>query len=231
MKKLLPLIFALLIPFISSAQDSVKTRPNYIRSGFYMKLGPVFPMGEYASGQYVYPFYANGTVYNMLIYNPAKIGAAMDMGMIIYLGPGIANNFLRFGIDATFISIWFNSTTPQNPDNKLEKYYTFAGQKFGPVISINPVSRLIFDISYKLNANFSHHDELDGWYPPVTDSQTSEYGLYILGNEISVSARYSVMVLSFQYNFSSMNYNNMDNNNQDQEIKINTFRLMFGVKF
>jgi hypothetical protein len=230
MKKFLPLMIVMLFPLILSAQEPVEPRTNYIKSGFYLKLGPVFPMGDYASGQYVYPFYTGDLGQYTLYYSPAKIGAAMDMGFLIYLGPAFANSFFRIGIDATFLSIWFNSITTLTPDNKIEKYYTFAGQKFGPVISLNPVDRLILDISYKLNANFGHHDELDGWYP-LLDSQTSEYGYNLVGNEVSLAIRYRLIVLSLQYNFSSMNYNNFDNTNQDQDISTNTFRLLFGVKF
>jgi hypothetical protein len=227
-KKILPLIISIIFPLLISAQDNVKAaRPDYINSGFYLKLGPVFPMGQYATGQTVQFDNVQATT---LSYLPARIGAAMDLGFLIYFGPSFANNFLRAGLDATFLSVWFNSTRPPIRDNLIEKYYSFIGQKFGPVITINPIDRLMIDLSYKLNANFGYHEELDGW-SPLSDSQTSEYGYNLLGNEVSLGIRYRVMVFSFQYNFGSMNYNNADKDNMSQEIKINTFRIMLGFKF
>ena len=32
----------------------------------------------------------------------------MDMGFLIYIGPAFAGKYLRAGIDATFITFWFN---------------------------------------------------------------------------------------------------------------------------
>ena len=63
------------------------------------------------------------------------------------------------------------------------------------------------------------------------DSQTSEYGFYLLSNEVSLAVRYSIMVFSFQYNFGYMNYNNANKDNTDQKISTNTIRIMLGVKF
>lgn len=227
MKKILQLMIPIVFPLLLSAQDPGGGRPDYIHGGFYLKVGPVFPVGDYAKGQSVV-FVAPPV--KQLSYLPARIGAAMDLGYLIYLGPSFANNFLRAGIDATFLSFWFSSTKPPINDNLIEKYYTFFGQKFGPVITVNPVDRLMLDFSYKLNANIGYHEELDGW-DPLTDSQTSEYGYYLFGNEVSLGVRYRVMVFSFQYNFGPMNYNNADKNNHDQEIQVNTFRIMLGLKF
>jgi hypothetical protein len=225
MKNVLLVMFALISPLLLSAQDNT-ARPGNIHGGFYFKLGPVIPVGKYANGQTV-QFNVPG---HQLPYLPAKLGAAMDMGYLIYFGPSFANNFLRAGLDATFLSAGFNSTQPPNKDNLIQKYYTFVGQKFGPVITVNPVDRLMLDLSYKLNANFSYHEELDGW-DPLSDSQTSEYGFYLLSNEVSLGIRYRIMVFSFQYNFGYMNYNNASKSNTDQKISTNTIRIMLGIKF
>jgi hypothetical protein len=226
MKKTLFFLIVMIIPLLLSSQDT-KGRPDYINSGFYVKLGPVFPVGKYADGQSV-PF--SNISMLQLPYLPAKMGAAMDLGFLIYIGPSFANNYVRAGIDATFLSTWFNSTQPPIRDNLIEKYYTFIGQKFGPVITINPIDRLMVDLSYKLNANFGYHEELDGW-SPLSDSQTSEYGYNLIGSEVSLAIRYRIMVFTFQYNFGSMNYNNADNTKPSQEIQTNTFRILLGFKF
>jgi hypothetical protein len=164
-----------------------------------------------------------------LTYLPAKMGAAMDMGYLIYIGPAFANNILRAGIDATFLSLWFNSTRPDSVDQRIEQYYSFAGQKFGPVITINPVDRLMLNISYKLNFNIGYHDERNQWNP-LSDSETSEYGVNLVFQEISLGISYRILDFSFQYNFGTMNYNNVSKSNQNQKIQENTFRIMIGLK-
>jgi len=228
MKNLLLFMFGIGFPLLLFAQDNATSHPDNIRGGFYLKLGPVLPVGEYAKGQTI-PFLKPPTA-TQLSYLPARIGAAMDLGFLIYLGPSFANNYLRAGIDATFLSFWFNSTRPPDTDNLIEKYYSFIGQKFGPVITINPIDRLMLDVSYKLNANFAYHEEYTGW-APLSDGSTSEYGYNLVDNEVSLGIRYSIMLFAFQYNFGSMNYNNADKDNMEQKIKINTFRIMMGLKF
>ena len=123
MKKILLAIFGILSFSLLFAQDNNTARPDYIRSGFYIKLGPVFPLGQFKDGQTI-PF-PKSMASPVLTYLPARIGAAMDMGFLIYIGPTFVNNYLRAGIDATFLSFWFNSTRPENWDNLIEKYYTF----------------------------------------------------------------------------------------------------------
>jgi len=204
--------------------------PGGIRSGFYLKLGPVFPVGQFARGQSV-PFEVGSPPEPWTLdYLPAKTGFGMDIGYLIYLGPQFAKGYLRAGIDAAFLSLWFNSVNPPVKEDRAQKYYSFAGQKFGPVITVNPVEKLMIDLSYKLNANISYHDELDGW-APLSDAETSEYGVNLVFQEVSMSVRYRIMVFSFQYNFGTMNYNNVNKDRQDQKIRENTFRIMFGLKF
>jgi hypothetical protein len=205
----------------------VPARKNYINSGFYFQVGPVFPNGNYAYDQLVPVTNPNPPVY-ALNYLPAQIGAAMDMGFLIYLGPSFANNHLRAGIDATFLSFWFNSTKPVDPANKYEHYYYYAGQKFGPVITINPIDRLMIDISYKINANVAYH--FDEWHS-LLNEEYSKYGVNLTQNEISLGIRYIIMKFAIQYNFGKMKYNNVDNSRPYQTIDANTLRIMVGLKF
>ena len=188
-------------------------------------------MGKYA--QYQHLDITNPTIipHNYTLdYLPAKIGGALDLGFLIYIGPAFANHFMRAGIDATFLSFWLNSSNPViNNSNRYEHYYYFAGQKFGPVITVNPVDRLMIDVSFKLDANVGYH--YDEWKDvDLVDAQYSKYGINLLNKELSLGIRYSIMVFSFQYNFGKMTYDNFDSKRPDQKIQIDTFRILFGLK-
>jgi hypothetical protein len=250
MKKIsfLLIIFSLFSGYTLFSQESSQGtagRPSLISSGFYLKLGGAFAVGPFHDGQY-------NDIYNKVLsppndkyrltYLPAKIGPAMDLGFLIYIGPAFANNYVRLGIDATFLSFWFNSSNPTDPESRYEHYYYFVGQKFGPVISVNPIDRLIVDFSYKINANFGYH--YDEWKdsdyfkgPPyhqtggLVDAQYAKYGMEILFQEISINLRYRVMLFGFEYNFGDMKYDNFDDNRPDQVINADTYRLMIGFKF
>ena len=190
---------------------------NAIRSGFYINLGPVFPTGKYATEQKVVEHEAWPP--DTLIFPRAKIGGAMDMGFLIYIGPAFASNKLRVGIDATFLSVWFNSSNPyKNYSEDYHKlWYYYVGQKFGPVFSINPVDRLIIDLGYKINAYMSWH--ADTW------------GSNIFQQEVSLHLRYRIMMFGLLYNFGSVNYDDWNDANPNYWIPNATFRVMIGFKF
>lgn len=229
MKKIITISLSLILFILCSAkaQDDAMKRDNFIRSGFYLKLGPVFPVGSYALGQTA-PVISNLKSTNDLPYQPAKTGAAIDLGYLIYLGPAFANNYLRAGIDVTFLNFWFNSTSPVDESNRWKHYYYNVGQKIGPLFTINPVDRLMIDLSYKLNANLAVYY---GEWGDFSASQFSNYGIDFFHQEVSMSLRYRVMVLSFQYNFGTISYDNLKKERADQTINADTFRILFGVKF
>ncbi|TSA25675.1 MAG: hypothetical protein D4R67_09610 [Bacteroidetes bacterium] len=194
-------------------------KPNLIRTGFYLKLGPVIPMGSFASDQTIIdlpPFDRDTTVFSA-----AHIGGNLGLGYLIYIGPGVANNYLRFGIDATFLDGWFVTSKPTLPSGSSKKetefWYYFIGQKFGPLITINPIDKLMIDLSYKLNFNVSWHN--------------SDWGYRITGQELMMNIRYRIILVAFQYNFSTMNYNDFDNSRPDHSIDITNFRILLGFKF
>jgi hypothetical protein len=225
---LFPTVFA----FGQTSPSGGTNHPDQITSGFYFKIGPVIPMGTYSTGQQL-PIYNPSVTphYYTLSYLPAKIGGAMDMGFLIYIGPSFANNFLRAGIDATFLSLWFNSVDPVlNGEQKYEHFYSFAGQKFGPVVTVNPIDKLCLDISYKLCCNIGYH--YDEWKDiGLVDAQYSKYGINYLDQEISMGIRYRAILFSFQYDFGTMTYDNLTATRPDQVIPIDTFRILFGLKF
>lgn len=225
-KVTIALIVLLFLNSVITAQGQ-EERANRIKGGFYLKLGAVFPVGNFAAGQQVKlptDVKSSGT----LEYLPAKIGAALDMGYLIYIGPAFANNFFRAGIDATFLCFWFNSTQPCDPNKPANHYYYFGGQKFGPLITINPVDRLMIDLSWKLNANFSYYY---GEWENLSGSTYSKYGVDFLQQEISLGMRYRIIVISFQYNFGKIKYDNLKSSRAKQVIDVNTFRIMIGFKF
>jgi hypothetical protein len=201
--------------------------PNRINPGFYIKFGPVFPVGIYATGQTMYdPSEDNPAELVPAVYMPAKMGAAMDLGFLIYIGPSFANKHLRLGIDATFISFSFNSIKSDTLKSPTTQYwYYYMGQKFGPVISICPVDRLVIDLSYKLNAYaaYVHHD--------IRGSMKDEWGKNLTQSEISMNVRYSLMMFSLQYNFGKCAYNDFDSAKPTHYVENSTYRVLIGFKF
>ena len=132
MKKnlLFTLAFVLILPFFSLAQEKdtlapnqtytppatmvqKEREPNRIKAGFYIKLGPVFPVKNYKLHQ---PIEKKS---DTSVYLPAKMGGALDMGYLIYIGPAFARNHIRLGLDACFISFSFNPVdTTERPSTQ-----------------------------------------------------------------------------------------------------------------
>ena len=189
----LAIVFCVFISNLLHAQDSIPPakspkpeRKNLIVNGFYFQLGPVFPQGEYAALDTVPVSSGPLSKTSGIRYHPARIGAALDMGFLIYIGPSVINKRVRIGIDATFLTLSFNSIKLDSTSSVSDKYYYFVGQKFGPVISINPIDHLMIDVSYKLNANFGIHDE---WGDTVLKAAHSTYGANLFQNEVSLALR------------------------------------------
>jgi hypothetical protein len=243
MKKFFFLLFLVAsLPFHSFPQDTITQAtvshkpfraPNRIKSGFYLKIGPSFPIGNFKLGQTLFDTVSSTSknsskTINRVTYFPSKMGFAMDMGFLIYIGPAFAGNHLRAGIDASFIALSYNPTTnlPDTADGSKSKYwFYYLGQKFGPVLSICPVDRLVIDLSYKLNAYvaFVHH--------PIGNDYKSEFGKNLTQNEISMNIRYSLILFSFEYNFGKTSYNNFSTDNPMHTVDNTTYRIMVGFKF
>lgn len=194
-------------------------RPNEIRSGFYLKMGPVFPLGNFPTNQVIIdrpPLTPDTTIF------PAgTLGGNLGLGYLIYFGPAVANSHLRFGLDACFLDGWFVASNPNLPATSSKKetefWYYFIGQKFGPLITINPVEKLMIDLSYKLNFNLSWHN--------------SDYGYKIAGQEIMMNVRYKAILAGIHYTFGTINYNDFDKSRPVHNIDISTFRILLGFKF
>jgi len=197
-----------------------KTLNNHIKGGFYIKFGASLPMGEYANNhQYLYKY---KTSFDTVTFNKAKFGGILEMGYLIYLGPAFAKNHLRAGIDATFLGVSFNPTDQILPSNsssskKLQYWYYFAGQKFGPLLTINPVDYLMIDLSYKINATAV-------WY-------NSMLGTNFTINEVSLGIRYRLILFAFQYNWGKVKFTYNQDDNPTYKVDVTTFRILLGLKF
>jgi hypothetical protein len=236
-----------LFPFFSFAQNKdtlaparsqriiqQEREPNRIKSGFYIKIGPSFPIGNFKLEQTLFDTVSNsskksGTTIKKVIYYPAKMGFAMDMGYLIYIGPAFAGNHLRAGIDASFVAFSYNPAADL-PDSisgskKYTYWYYYLGQKFGPLLSICPIDKLVIDLSYKLNAYvaFVQH--------PIGTEFKSEFGKNLSQNEISMNIRYALILFSFQYNFGKTSYNNFNKDNPMHQVENTTYRILVGFKF
>ncbi|MEI6456873.1 MAG: hypothetical protein WCO93_11345 [bacterium] len=227
MKRLLTFLLTtlLLFSFLFPA-DGQEAKSNRIKGGFYLKLGAVIPVGAYAAGQIIIPGVSTKSS-STLSYLPAKIGGALDLGYLIYIGPAFANKFLRAGIDATFLSFWFNSTKPVDPSKPAYHWYYYVGQKFGPLITINPIDRLMIDLSWKINANVAYSEgEWDSY-----QGSYSKFGMNFFQQEVSLGIRYSLIAMQFQYSFGNMVYNDFDNSRKKQKIRADNIRIMIGFQF
>ena len=246
MKKYLLTAFliTLFFPFFSNSQGKdtlapapaprivYKERaPNRIESGFYIKVGPSFPIGNFALEQTFYDEVTNSsrsssTTLKKVTFYRAKMGIAMDMGYLIYIGPAFAGNHLRLGIDASFLDFSYNPAADL-PDtiSGYTYWYYYIGQKFGPVLSICPIDKLVIDLSYKMNAYIAFIQH------PIGTAFKSEFGYNETQNEISMNIRYGIILFSFEYNFGNTTYNNFSTDNPMHQTENNTYRIMIGFKF
>ncbi len=214
-----------ILPVLLFSLIALNAYSGDIRGGFYLKLGPSFPMGKYKTGQLA-PLGDYGINAHQY-FQPAKMGAALDIGFLVYIGPSFAKQKIRAGIDVSFLTFTFNpvTITTAMDGNKYQYWYLYGGQKIGPVITINPVDKLMIDLSYKLNAYVAFNRYLD------MSVYTNKWGENLLQNEVSMSLRYSLVVFSVQYNFGKANFNDIDSSKPDLKVENNTLRLLVGLKF
>jgi hypothetical protein len=226
------LFFIGIMPFSAYNQDTIQTKSwhkNSIRDGAYFKFGASFPLGAFGTDQYFKEEGNPDPETNYILFPAAKLGAVMDVGYLIYIGPAFAGNRLRAGIDATFLSLGFNQTNlPAYPDGENEKWkfwYFCLGQKFGPVFTINPYDQIMIDLSYKVNAYMSYlrHDFGGSW--------KDDWGKNLLQSEVSMNIRYRVIMASFQYNFGECSYNRFDTKYPNYKVDNTTFRILVGFIF
>lgn len=214
MKKL---FFISICLILTTPVNLFSQKSHVIKSGFYLKFGPSLPWNGFANSQTVVD---PAPDYTEAYFPAAKFGGAMDLGYLIYFGPPVANGVLRFGMDAGFLSASFNTSDLDSippGKEKSEFWYYFIGQKFGPLISINPVDRLIIDLSWKLNAYAAWHN--------------SDWGSNLTNQEVMMNIRYRVILFSVAYNFGKVNFNDFDKNRPAHQIDNSTLKILIGLKF
>jgi hypothetical protein len=219
-------MFSLFASIANSAQS------GNINGGFYFKIGPSFPIGKYKTVQQLTDSYTSPK--EVLTFKPAKTGPALDMGFLVYIGPAFAKKMIRAGIDITFMSLNFNPVSHDSAmtGNKYQYWYIYAGQKIGPVISINPVDKLVLDLSYKLNAFVAFNTPSSRTIAAEPESDfKNKWGENLFQNEMSLSIRYSLVVVSLQYNFGKVMFNDLDSSHKNENLENNTVRILVGLKF
>jgi len=213
------------------AQDTVyviqKPLENYLKPGFYLRISGVMPVGEFKT----YKQFDDQDVESPFFFryfDKARLGPSLDMGFLIYLGPPFAQNKLRAGIDATFLSVWYNpsksldggyvndSTYIPGDRTGAKYWYASAGQRFGALFSYNPVDRLIIDLHFQIGTHLSRYEDYWGYYLPDV----------IVG----INMRYRVMMFTLEYYRGKTNFNGFDKENPDYFIRTDSFRFGFGVK-
>jgi hypothetical protein len=209
-RKLTSVIIFLMISLTAFTQSS----ENNIKTGFYIRFGPLIPIGEYSDGQYSsdpiyygYPYY-----YDYRIYPYAKVGISSELGSHFYIGPSMAKGKLRVGIDVTFMNFMFNRT---NSDD-LANWYWFISQKVGPILTISPVKDFYLDIGFKLTPIVGYNGFYEDWGRHINE-------------EVIFNIRFHQATLSFQIDPGSIRYDNFTDSGD--LISISTFRILLGMTF
>ena len=182
-------------------------KPMEINTGFYMRLGPVFPLGNYNLGQRYY----DQDVHRWIKSDEAKIGATAELGSHFYTGPSFANHYLRVGIDVTYANLWFTPTDEKN----VKYWYWYFGQKVGPIITVSIPGGVMFDFGFKLS--------------PVVGYTDNVWGRHV-NEEIIMNIKFHLLLCSFQYCLGKMNYTNFTGKGDNDFREIQTFRILLGMK-
>ena len=218
MKKCFALLVILAFVIIDAqGQSTPGIRSGNFNSGFYMKLGPSFPMKDFKETRYVTA--DNNPFDTLKTFESGKTGLFVDFGYLIYIGPSFANHILRAGIDADFLSVGYHPShhVYTGDEKKIDYYYFFAGQKFGPMITVNPIDNLMIDLSYKIGYTGSGFDD--------------DWGIDLSSQELSLGIRYRLIAFSINYDMQNINYNDFDDENPDLIHDQRMLKLMVGFKF
>ena len=109
---------------------------------------------------------------------------ALNWGNIFYLHRNPIMRTLKFGIDVTFIDLYFaDYSDPYRRTYSFGKSYLFqleAGSQIGPSMTINPVNKLRINAYYRYSPSFSSFN--NGELKPYASNYA---GFYVTGINIS----------------------------------------------
>lgn len=156
MRKTFVLALSLCLTVLTFAQESAisvnpetqnaKPKKSILRSGFSIKLGVYNPSSDFAKPE------INTSSYKDLVY----AGPNFQLGSQFYIGPSIAQNKLRFGLDVSWLDLsWAlgKNDEIQNYD-QTSQFFEFSGFGLGPLVSYNPVDKLVIDTYVKAVPSF-----------------------------------------------------------------------------
>jgi hypothetical protein len=211
MKKLIVLISFFVAGISSFAQ---------IENGFYLRLGPAFPLGDFNSDQLV--GLESGYWDGYALFPNSKIGYNFELGCHFYTGKAFAGEKVRIGIDATFYN---SSLHPADYDSYYgyntsgeKNFYLFLRQKVGPIVTYSPKTDMYIDFGVRLVPTIAYlfGDTYDIWGRHINE-------------EILFNFRWKVLMASLQFDIGKVNMN--DFSGDGYMIGSSTFNLLFGMKF
>lgn len=206
MKQLLPLLlFATLFTANTDAQESFQSP---FRKGSYTRLG-LNMMGN-ALNQNL------SVKANMLAGNfGGKMGAVLEKGKIFYFKSNESPSIVNYGLDWTIISVTYN------PSKKAwNNYISKSGganatvsmpmvislfSKLGPVVSINPVEKLVIDLRGQVAAGVflfgPMYDETGYSFVALNGEAKSmlDYATLSIKPNIGITIRRAGIGLAFDY--------------------------------
>lgn len=191
-------------------------------------------------------------------------GYVFETGTVFYFNKPKSGKKIAYGLDWTIISFTYNSlnkwksyaTSTGNtgePFEEIQPFIVTASSKLGPVISFNPVEKLIIDARVQLVAGasaflFFYNNYTTGYYFELLgkneiineDDEEQVFKMAVIGVKpnfgISVRRKAIGLALDYAPGKINMNYGEQYNDNSDEKygkakIKTNTLQLKLSFTF
>jgi hypothetical protein len=206
MRKIFLTLLALTIVVAAWSQKSGDK--GVFDNAFYARIGYAFPGGELKDKEAI------------------TAGAQFEIGTIFYVRSVKLPEKLKFGIDATFVSIsGFENLKMMNDQNKSDSYMR-AGFKVGPAISYNFVDKWIADLYVKLHSNqfYTGEDENHGYHANTQKN---------FGTSVGLNIRWKALMLGYEFNTSQYDFDKIPDGEgfKSGKISLPVSQLTLGVKF
>jgi hypothetical protein len=195
----------LLVSFLAKAQV------GDLKSRKYFKLGLSVPAKDYFGRADINFDYKR------------KSGISLEGGRIFMLNGIKLKDGFKFGLDATYIGIYYHYLNPDIylPNHSIYENFSnifpvnekegsiFLYSKFGPSFSYSPVKNLVFDLFFKANLNWIGLSYLAD--EEFSANNTEMYGGYLgLGYSTGINFRYQLLLVSFEINSVKMKMESAD---------------------